>query len=189
MSVSNLIKQIMRDESGNELILKLKKFVKECSYLCHADTIKRVVTYIECDCNNKTTVEQLGDTDTEPLTTSIWYANCKLKELLGSTILDRIRNGDELAAEIIDFALSYPEDLLFSQADNAIPSYQYRRFDIQDCVPEIKFLKAYSYPTFERRLKTLDKNKLAFVGHLLQSPSDNDMELSLRLKKMFNYVD
>lgn len=189
MSMSNLIKQIMRDESGNELILKLKKFVKECSYLCHADTIKRVVSYIECDCDNKSTVEQLGDTDTEPLTTSIWYANCKLKELLGSTILDRIRNGDELAAEIIDFALSYPEDLLFSQADNAIPSYQYRRFDIQDCVPEIKFLKTYSYPTFERRLKSLDKNKLAFVGHLLQSPSDSDMDLSLKLKKMFNYVD
>ena len=185
----NLIKEIIRDESGNELILKLKKFVKECSYLCHAETIKRVVTYIECDCDNKKTIAHLGDTDTESLTTSIWYANSKLKELLGITILDRIRSGDELAAEIVDFALAYPDDILFSQVENVIPSYQYRRFDINDCIPEIKFLKAYSYPTFERKVKSVDKHRLAFVGYLLQNPADNDMELSLKLKKLFNYVD
>lgn len=185
----NLIKEIMRDKSGHELVLKLQKFVKECSYLCHAETIKRVVTYIDCNCDNKRTVEKLGNVDEESLTTSIWYANSLLKPLLGASILERIRNGDGLAEEIINFAISYPEEIFFSQIENLIQPYQYRRFDINDCVPEIKFLKTYSYPTLNRKIKGIDKHRLAFVWHLLQSPADSDMPLSLTLKKLFNYVE
>ena len=95
--MSNLIKEIMRDQSGHELVVKLQKFVKECSYLCHAETIRRVVTYIDCDCDIKRTVEKLGNIDEESLSTSIWYANSLLKPLLGTSILERIRNGDGLA--------------------------------------------------------------------------------------------
>ena len=189
MRMSNLIKEIMRDKSGHELVLKLQKIVKECSYLCHAETIKRVVTYIECDCDTKRTVEKLGNVDAESLSTSIWYANTLLKPLLGVSILERIRSGDELAEEIINFAIAYPEEIFFSQIENLIQPYQYRRFDINDCVPEIKFLKTYSYPTLERKIKGVDKNRLSFVWHLLQSPADSDMQLSLTLKKLFNYVE
>ena len=187
--MSNLIKEIMRDKSGHSLVVKLQKFVKECSYLCHAETIKRVVTYIDCDCDIKRTVEKLGNVDAESLSTSIWYAITLLKPLLGMSILDRIRSDDELAEEIINFAISYPEEIFFSQIENLMPSYQYRRFDINDCVPEIKFLKAYSYPTLKRRFNGVDKNRLAFLWYLLQSPSDSDMQLSLTLKKLFNYVE
>ncbi|MBE7022832.1 MAG: hypothetical protein E7412_00010 [Ruminococcaceae bacterium] len=52
-----------------------------------------------------------------------------------------------------------------------------------------ELLKTYSYPTLNRKINGVDKHRLAFVWHLLQSPADSDMQLSLTLKKVFNYVE
>ena len=183
----NLVKEIMLDSTTNETILKLKKFVSECTYLCHAETIRRVSGYIKAGCQFKAAAKLLGNVDMESLRTSVWYANVQLKKLLGENILDKVRNGEEIAEELIDFAISHPDDILLPQAEGFIPAYQYRRYELKDCELELKYMRLYSYYALRRIMPKLDKSKMAYIHYLLDYPSDADMELGLRVKQYFTY--
>ena len=183
----NLVKEIMLDSTSNEVVLKLKKFVSECTYLCHAETIRRVSGYIQAGCQFKAAEKLLGNVDIESLSTSVLYTNVQLKKLLGENILDKIRGGEEIAEELIDFALAHPDDILLPQAEGFIPTYQYRRYELRDCEQELRFLRLYSYYALERNMSWLDKNKMAFVHYLLDYPSNADMELGLSVKQYFTY--
>lgn len=183
----NLVKEIMLDGTNNETVLKLKKFVSECAYLCHAETIRRVSGYIQSGCQFKAAVKVLGNVDVESLRTSVWYANVQLKKLLGENILDKVRAGEEIAEELIDFAIAHPDDILLPQVEGFIPSYQYRRYELRDCEQELKFLRFYSYYALKRNVQKMDKNKMAYIHYLLEYPSDADVELGLRVKQYFTY--
>lgn len=187
--MKNLIKDIIYEADDFDLMVKLKKFVFDCTYLTHKSTIERVQTYINCDCDTKRTAEKLCIT-TDTVRTSVWYANTKLKTLLGESITGRIKSEDPLAKDIMDFALEHSEaDLLLPQVEKHIPPYNYRRYSLEDCSAELKFLKFYTHTTMAKKAEQLDKSKLSYIDYLLHAPSDTDMELSLMLRKNFSYKD
>lgn len=184
----NLIKEITLEASGNELIDRLKDFVLECNYLCHKQTIERVQTYIHCDCDVKRTVEELGGTvDEDGIRNSVWYANLRLKEIFSAGILDKVYDDPSLANELITWAEEHPEEIIISQVMEHIPAWNHKRYNWEECIPEIKFLRAYSYPTIKKRAEALDKRKLAYILHVLEEPDASDIELSLALKRNLTY--
>ena len=186
----NLIKEIMFADVGVPLIDRLKEFVSGCSYLCHHNTIDKVQAYISAGCNYTKTLELLSEPPSiDNLRTSIWYANQKLRDLLCGDILQRIKDDPELAEELIDWAIENPDDLVFNQVAELVPVFKHKRYDWNDCIAEIKFLKTYSYPTMLKRLEKLDKDKLSYIFHSLMEPSNCDVKLSVALKKNFTYSD
>ncbi len=184
----NLIKEITLEASGNELIDRLKDFVLDCNYLCHKQTIEKVQTYIHCDCDIKRTVEELGGTvDEDGIRSSVWYANLRLKEIFSAGILDKVYDDPSLADELISWAEEHPDEIIISQVMEHIPSWNHKRYNWEECIPEIKFFRAYSYPTIKKRAEALDKRKLAYILHVLEEPDARDIELSLALKKNLTY--
>ena len=181
----NLIKEITLEASGNELIDRLKDFVLDCNYLCHKQTIERVQTYIHCDCDIKRTVEELGGTvDEDGIRHSVWYANTRLKEIFSSGILDKIYDDPPLADELITWAEEHPEEIILNQVYEYIPTWNHKRYNPDECIAEIKFLRMYSYADIKRRAEALDKRKLAYLLHVIEEPDSRDIELSLALKKI-----
>lgn len=182
----NLIKDIMLAESGNPLIDKLKEFVSGCSYLCHKQSIERVQAYINAECDYSRTLEGMS-VDANNFRNSIAYANSKLKNLLGKNILRRIKEAPGFAEELITWVIEHPQDLLYSQVLDFIPTFKGKRFDWNECVSEIKFLHTYTYLKMKHDANKLEPQKVAYIYHVLTEPSDVDMEFSLELRKNFTY--
>ena len=182
----NLLKEIMLAKSGNPLVDRLKVFVSGCSYLCHKQSIEKVQAYINADCDYSRTLEGLS-VDANNFRNTIAYANTKLKNLLGKNILCRIKETPEFAEELINWVIEHPQELVYSQVLDFIPTFKGKRYNWQECVAEIKFLHTYTYLKMKRDASKVEPQKLAYIYHALTEPSDVDMEFSLELRKNFTY--
>jgi len=184
--MGNLIKQIFMSDNDSELMSRLKKYARDCSYLAQESCKERIKIYIDCGCNYAKAIGVLGITE-KALRASVHYANDALKKKVGEDIVARIENDDPLAELILDIAIMPHKHTVLAEAWNVIPNYK-GSYNIKDCKQELQFLLLFSKSFMENNLGLCNMDKLAYLKHLLLEPSSIDRKKSVVLKKHLSNV-
>ena len=184
----NLIKRIYTSTNKSETMAKLKAYTYTCSYLSHEATKARVQAYIDNDCDMGITSMQLK-ASLGAIKTSLSYVNDALKHKVGAEIVDMIEAGDTLADVIIECAIGTKKPVL-AEAWSAVPYYKNTyNFNIGDCKKELAFMALYSVELMNIRFSGCDRQRLAYIKHLLCEPRADERIMSMKLNKWLHSIE
>lgn len=187
---SNIIKDIFNLEERTPktaenyaTIREVIDYISGMSYLKQETSLVRLKAYIANDFDYDDTLQDLANqginTNYNALRQSIHYANKILKQKLGDNIVRDLKRDYESVQSRLTLLEIDVNDLLLSDTLKSLPAFQCFRYDLKDCVYELLFLARFSKSSFDLYRGKMDSKKLAYLNHLLTSPSTSETELSL----------
>ena len=150
---------------------------------------EKVRIYWNCGCNFELALEQM-DTNYNVLKGAIARDSRLLYEELGSSLLDFIKEGKPVEAHI-EFIVRTDclvlSDVMPSDIITLLPNPAFDlNINIDDCVQELKILKAISYLSIRDLINKADKDKLSHILAIMKGDADyNSLELQ---KKIWGYL-
>ncbi len=190
MVILSLVNEIPPKHKSYEVAQRTKAYVLSFGYLRHKASVVRLQAYLEADGDYQRAVGLLAakgiDTTVDALRTSVWYANKSLVKALGKGFLLLLQKDPYLASLRLDFAETRLDDVLLHDAVGVIPEFRYLHYDIEDCKAELLFLARFSRSSMAFFRGKMDNSKLAYLGHLLTHPSDEELPEALRVIEWLN---
>lgn len=146
---------------------------------------QKVQVYWESGCNFDIALEKL-DTNYNVLKGAIARDSRLLYDELGSSILDFLKDGKPVDAHI-EFVVRTKSlilsDIIPTDIVPLLPNPAYGlNINIEDCIQELKILKAISYLAIRDLINKADKDKMAHILAIMKGDADySSLEMQKRL--------
>lgn len=164
------------------------EYTKSCSWLKRSNSVNRMKALFEFNFNTSKVADYLG-VNQGSIKASLTYLSNTLAEAIGTNTIDLIMEG-HVDVAMLQFRTSTGcmnlEDTIPKQILDIIPTGDSHGQLINECKTELVFLKALSYVGLNRKISTLDKDKLALILDIMLKGDTNYAKERLLIYKYLN---
>lgn len=148
---------------------EIMSYIREGSWYPSKEFVAKVI-HLTFSSKRKQAREELGIT-TNYSSTLMKRANDRLEEMIGSELIKRVLQGD-VSAAMQEFRLKtgymLSDDIFLREVQSKLPKGEPEpSFPLKECMTEVKFLTFYTKAVLNKRLEAVDKEKLAYLCHLI----------------------
>lgn len=176
-------------ERQKSLIRKVSHWVGQYSWLRNKETVNRVKCFISSGFKYNDALNKLNEGRKEPLSlnaykVSINYASDKLKSLFGDDFF-KVVDSDCTSAEyrfaIIEGGNSL-DSVVLKEVSEAIGTFDFLRFSLEDCSAELYFLSLYSKAVMTHNIASLSIDKLRYLKNLIEGKDIKNIDKGVKLR-------
>lgn len=160
-------------QDKKELLESIINYLNSYDWMSRKDSIDKVRTWLTSGYDYEL-VCRTYDISYEKAKNAIKWANAQFKKKIGEETLEMIEQGKLDEARCAFYVASGQidlENLIVEDFKPFLPQAEYLPYDLEECLFELKVLQAVSKAKFKTFADRADKNKMAYLLHLLTGES------------------
>lgn len=186
MSEKYDLETIAKIMEQKDLITEIGEFTRSFGWLSHERTKERARVFTKSRFDYAIMCKELN-ISYDVAKSSISYINSELKKNIGENTLELLLDGKVEEAKLIFYfcsGKSKVSDYILDSAVQGLPDANFMTINLSECGNELKYLQLYSRVMFNKWLKVIDKDKMAYIRYILETDNPKFAEKKKELVKL-----